>query len=145
MKGKLLKDLKDSNYRIGVISNFDERIYKILDTMRLLEYFDFIKIPSNSDGFAKPSQEMFLQAIELAKKKYGQREKHDFLHIGDNVELDYRASRACGYDSILMCHENACYGIFGKLEKDDEIKNEANHAINLLDLKEKISFKFNGK
>ena len=140
-----MKKLKGSNYRLGVISNFDERIYKILDSMHLLEYFDFIKIPSNSNGYAKPSPELFFQTIELAKKKYGCRENHDYLHIGDNIELDYRASRACGYEAILMCHDNACFEVLEKLEENDEIKKEENHAINLLDLREKISYKLNGK
>ncbi len=140
---QILKQLKKENYRLGIISNFDERIYKILVSMQLLEYFDFIKIPSNSYGHAKPNPEIFLQTIKLAEKKYGTTKKNQFLHIGDNIELDYKAARICGFKSILMCHDNSSNKILKNLKCNDELKNPENYALNLIDLKEKILYNFN--
>ena len=137
-----MTDLKNANYKLGIISNFDERIYKILENMKILEYFEFIKIPSNSNGYAKPSKEIFLQAIKTAEEKFGKTEEHKFLHIGDSIGLDYRASQSCGFKSILMCHGNVCVNVLSKLEGTDEIKNSENYAIDLIDLKKKILLKF---
>lgn len=137
----LLRDLRNENYKLGIISNFDERLYKIIHNLRIDHFFDFIHIPSGSNGHAKPSEKIFQIAKKQVRQKYGMDERHEFLHIGDNIELDYKASRCSGFKSILMCHENHNETI-NSLDENDEIRSYQNYAISLLDLKEKILTKF---
>ena len=108
--------------------------------MDIIEYFDFIQIPSNSSGYAKPNKEIFHKTIDLVKKKYGQDGSHEFMHIGDNIKLDYEAAKSSGYKSLLMCHDDPKK--LRKLELGSEILMKQEYAIDLLDLKEKIFTKF---
>lgn len=96
----LLGGLKDKNIKLGVISNFDERLFKIMDNLKLSSYFDFVLIPANSNGEYKPSKEIFERACRLFKVS----QSSSVLHVGDSLELDYLAARKAGLSAILMLH-----------------------------------------
>ena len=81
-------------------------VYQYLKNLRIQnlkmdKYFNFVLIPSNSNGSYKPQKEIFLQALKQSNAKY----PHDMTHIGDSVELDYNASKNCGFNSILVIHD----------------------------------------
>src|SRR5208282_208598 len=59
---EVLGRLKDSRVALGVISNFDYRLYGILEGLGLAAAFDSITISSEA-GFAKPSAEVFRAAL----------------------------------------------------------------------------------
>jgi len=58
----LLAGLREHGLTLGVISNFDHRIYRILETLELSRYFDSITISSEA-GYAQPSPEIFRAAL----------------------------------------------------------------------------------
>lgn len=121
--------------KIGIISNFDERIYEILKNLNLITYFDFICIPSNCDGFAKPSEKIFLNALF----KSGCKNSQELLHIGDNIDLDYLPAISLNFESVLLKHlsnENEKRDFLKKIP--DHLNNQLNHAFNLKDLLSKI-------
>jgi HAD superfamily hydrolase (TIGR01549 family) len=59
----VLKSLKSLDYKIGVISNFDDRLEKILNNLDLLKYFSFVLVPNNCNGLSKPNKDIFLKAF----------------------------------------------------------------------------------
>lgn len=65
----VLQRLKQKGLKLGVISNFDERLFDIIKSLGLDIYFDFVCIPSNSDGAYKPQKEIF----DIALKKVAYR------------------------------------------------------------------------
>jgi putative hydrolase of the HAD superfamily len=92
----LLAAFRKSGIELGVISNFDYRIYAILEALELSRYFDSITISSEA-GYAKPSPEIFRTALE----------RHAFpadeaLHVGDSEALDVVGARAAGVAVVLV-------------------------------------------
>ena len=57
-----LQRLKDTNLKLGIISNFDHRLYRILDGLGLSEFFDTVTISSEA-GYAKPARQIFAAAL----------------------------------------------------------------------------------
>lgn len=90
-----LSKLKTTGIKLGVISNFDERLEKILMQLALRHYFDFV-ICSAAARVAKPDAGIFQLALEKAGV-----EACDAVHIGDNVVNDYFGPRNAGINGIL--------------------------------------------
>jgi putative hydrolase of the HAD superfamily len=81
---------------MGIISNFDSRIYSVLHALDLIDYFTSITISTES-GVAKPDRRIFEIALE----------KHDCpataaWHIGDSYREDYQAAKAAELRSIWL-------------------------------------------
>ncbi|MGH8011450.1 MAG: HAD-IA family hydrolase [Candidatus Binataceae bacterium] len=96
----LLSGLKAQGLQLGMVSNFDWRLYAILDGLGLLTYFDSITISSEA-GWAKPSAEIF--RVALAKHAAIAAEA---LHIGDSLPLDIGGAQAAGIAAILLARDN---------------------------------------
>ncbi|RNA38748.1 haloacid dehalogenase-like hydrolase domain-containing 3 [Brachionus plicatilis] len=128
----VLDELKQTRgLKLGIVSNFDERLPEILKNLNLLSHFDFVCIPSNSNGFAKPSQKIFMSALH----KSGCQNPEELLHVGDSFELDYTPATALNFKSVLLKHLN------GEKEKKDFLKkvpdrllNQADFAFSLKDI-----------
>ena len=117
------------NLKLGIISNFDERLLEILKNLNLLSYFDFVCIPSSCNGFAKPNEKIFINAF----KKSGCQYYEQILHVGDNLELDYFPSKKLNFHSFLLKHSS------GERNKIPNcIQNQGNYAFNLKDFLFKI-------
>ncbi|XP_065067676.1 haloacid dehalogenase-like hydrolase domain-containing protein 3 [Rhopilema esculentum] len=94
----VLKELKSkTDLKLGIISNFDERLYILLDQMDMGKYFDLV-LCSKVFGKAKPNTEMFSAALVLAENL----KPCEALHIGDSIQLDYLPSRQVGFNSLLI-------------------------------------------
>ncbi|MEL6901301.1 MAG: HAD-IA family hydrolase [Cyanobacteria bacterium J06606_4] len=81
---------------LGVISNFDSRLYRVLSVLGLANYFQSVTI-STEVGAAKPSPEIFQAA--LAKHRCAAR---DAWHIGDSRSEDYVGAEAAGLRAVLI-------------------------------------------
>ena len=92
----VLEHLKKRNYPLAVISNFDERLDTILESLRLKEYFTFIAC-SFDVGMCKPSPEVFQLVLSHFDVK-----AEDTLHVGDNVDLDYKPAIELGMKSLIV-------------------------------------------
>ena len=92
----VLEHLKKRNYNLAVVSNFDERLDGILESLRLKEYFEFIACSFNA-GVCKPSPKIF----ELALNHFDVKAE-EALHVGDNVELDYKPAIQLGMKSLIV-------------------------------------------
>ncbi len=81
---------------LGIISNFDSRLYLVLESLNLMDYFTSITI-STEVSAAKPDKKIFLESLD----------KHDFQakdawHIGDSFKEDYQGATAAGLKAILI-------------------------------------------
>jgi putative hydrolase of the HAD superfamily len=92
----MLNRLKHSGLELGVISNFDFRVYRILEGLGLARFFDSITISSEA-GFAKPRREIF--AAALARHKIAAAEA---IHVGDSEHLDFDAAVSAGLGAVLL-------------------------------------------
>jgi putative hydrolase of the HAD superfamily len=94
-----LQRLKDDGLKLGVISNFDYRLYRILDGLDLTRYFDSITISSEA-GYAKPRREVYDAALSRAGVT-----ARDAMHIGDSEPLDFVPAAAVGMAAVLIDRE----------------------------------------
>ena len=81
---------------LGIISNFDSRIYQVLAELGLEYFFRSITISSQA-GVAKPAPEIFQIALQ----------KHDCSpaqawHIGDSKKEDYQGAKSLGIEAFLI-------------------------------------------
>lgn len=81
---------------LGIISNFDTRIYDVLDNLNLRQYFSTITI-SSLTGVAKPNPNIFLTALA---KHHCQPE--NAWYIGDSIKEDYWGGKSVGIQSFWL-------------------------------------------
>lgn len=94
----LLCLLCSRGYSVGVISNFDPRLFDILQSMGISKYFDFI-LTSYECGYSKPDEKIF----KIALKRCPQQPKAiESLHIGDDFKNDYKGAKAAGWNALLI-------------------------------------------
>lgn len=83
-------------FELGVVSNFDSRLYQVLESLNLAGYFSSVTI-STQVGAAKPDEKVFVTALK----------KHNCLgveacHIGDSFKDDYCGAKSAGLQAILI-------------------------------------------
>ena len=95
--------------RLGIISNWDERLRPLLARLKLAGYFETI-IVSREVGSPKPSRRIFEQAI----RKLGL-PPDAVLHVGDSLAMDVRGARAAGLRAVLV-HRTGGVGRAGRIK-----------------------------
>ncbi|HEX3033685.1 MAG TPA: HAD-IA family hydrolase [Thermodesulfobacteriota bacterium] len=96
---EVLSSLRREGVTLGVISNFDSRIYNVCADLGITDYFDDFVI-SSEVGFAKPSPEIFSLALERNKVL-----PSESLHVGDSLNLDFYGAQAVGIRALLLDRE----------------------------------------
>lgn len=91
---EFLQHLKTTGYKIGLLSNNDERMMPLLDELGLSHYFDEI-LPTALIGFKKPAS----LAYERAALRIGSAPE-EILYIGDSLEHDYHGARNANWNAI---------------------------------------------
>ncbi|MBX2862817.1 MAG: HAD family hydrolase [Leptolyngbyaceae cyanobacterium MAG.088] len=81
---------------LGIISNFDSRIYAVLDALKLRQYFQTITISAET-GAAKPDPLIF----QIALQKHGCMAQ-DAWHVGDSRKDDLKGAKDAGLRGILI-------------------------------------------
>ncbi|AKG24581.1 HAD-IA family hydrolase [Calothrix sp. 336/3] len=81
---------------LGILSNFDSRIYSVLQALGLKDFFTSVTI-STEVGAAKPHPKIFTTALE----------KHNCLpqaawHVGDSLKEDYHGAKAVGLRGVWI-------------------------------------------
>ncbi len=99
---------------LGIISNFDSRIYEVLDILGLTNFFETITI-SSTTGSAKPHQNIFMEALEKHQCR-----PEEAWHIGDSKKEDYEGAKAAGINPFLLDRDDnkprADYTIINSME-----------------------------
>jgi REG-2-like HAD superfamily hydrolase len=81
--------------KIGVLTNFDNRVEIILDNLGILDVFDFI-VTSEECKMEKPERGIF----DAAKAAAGVVDSRDCVHIGDKYDLDVVGAGKAGWHAI---------------------------------------------
>lgn len=81
---------------LGVISNFDSRLHRVLDVLGLSGYFQTVTL-STEVGAAKPAAKIFQIALDKHSCT-----AHQAWHIGDSEAEDYAGAKTVGMRAILV-------------------------------------------
>ncbi len=81
---------------LGVISNFDSRLYPILTALDLADYFTSVTI-STQVGAAKPQAQIFEAALQT-----GAWDPSYAWHVGDSYREDYLGACGAGLQGIWL-------------------------------------------
>src|SRR5207302_1815059 len=82
--------------QIGMISNWDHRLFSIVEQLGLAEYFKQVTA-SSAVGVAKPGKRIF----EAALKALGA-EAESSLQVGDSLMDDYLGVLVAGRQAVLL-------------------------------------------
>jgi putative hydrolase of the HAD superfamily len=77
-------------FQLSVISNFDQRLHKILVYLEIAPYFQHVFI-SSEVGADKPDPEIYRRALKIIEMQPDQ-----VLHVGDDPKRDWEAAAAAG-------------------------------------------------
>src|SRR5713226_6913130 len=91
-----LSALKKRGLRLAVISNFDSRLFDILQGLGVSPSFESVVISSRA-GHAKPAPEIFRRALALHGAK-----AEEAIHIGDSPDKDAAGARNAGLTGVLL-------------------------------------------
>lgn len=91
-----LQQLKEQGFKLGIISNWDERLRPLLQELGLLEWFDAVVI-SHEVGHWKPAREIFDHTAALLSLP-----PHTIVHVGDSEGEDAAGARAAGLQAVLV-------------------------------------------
>jgi putative hydrolase of the HAD superfamily len=95
----IMTELTRLRIRVGVISNFDRRLYDILAHLGIREAFEHVII-SSEIGVRKPAARIFREAAQRFNV-----DLNEILHVGDELESDFVGARAAGLNALLVDHK----------------------------------------
>ena len=84
----VIGELRSKGYELGIISNFDTRLFSILSDLSLRECFDSITISSLARA-AKPARQIFEYALSQHVI-----DPEEALHLGDSVREELGGGQA---------------------------------------------------
>lgn len=88
--------LRDSGYRLGVVSNADGRMRDVIREGGLLELVEFV-MDSEEEGVEKPDPEIFLRACRRMGLTPG-----ECLYVGDLYPVDVQGAQRAGLRAVLL-------------------------------------------
>ncbi|HEY9703033.1 MAG TPA: HAD family hydrolase [Allocoleopsis sp.] len=95
----MLEYWQQQGITLGIISNFDSRIYAVLQALYLDNFFTSVTI-STEVCAAKPDSKIFQFALDKHNCK-----PDEVWHIGDSLEEDYQGAKNMGIRAILLQRE----------------------------------------
>lgn len=95
--GEVIGALVARGLTVGLGSNYDARIYPVLDGFPELAPLRERVVVSAAVGFRKPAVEFFAEVVRVCGC-----EPKQVAFVGDDVENDYDGARAAGLDAILI-------------------------------------------
>ncbi len=101
---RTLEDLAASEVKLGIISNWDDRLIPLLERLGLKKYFDTIIVSCNV-GFTKPSPVIFEQAVRWLKVR-----PENLLHVGDSPKEDIEGAKAAGFHTRQIARGRRALG-----------------------------------
>jgi putative hydrolase of the HAD superfamily len=91
-----LEALRGAGLRLGIVSNFEEWLERLLVHLGVTRFFE-VRVISGVEGVEKPDPAIFWLAMERAGVTPAQS-----VYVGDNPELDVEAATAAGMSAILL-------------------------------------------
>ena len=91
-----LQALSKRGLRLGVISNWDDRLRPLLGRLGLTNHFQTLVISCEADS-AKPAPAIFQEAAGQLVVGGGA-----ILHVGDSLEMDVQGARNAGFNAVQI-------------------------------------------
>lgn len=91
-----LEALRSAGYKLGVISNWDERLRPLLESLGLSHLFHAIVV-SIEVGQTKPAPGIFVRAAELLEIQ-----PEGILHVGDSLQEDVVGAQEAGFSALKL-------------------------------------------
>ena len=91
-----LKRFQGSGLTLGVISNWEEWLERLMVGLGIRQYFDCVVV-SGLSGVEKPDAEIFQCALEAAGVR-----PEEAIHVGDSLRDDVRGAEAVGIRAVLL-------------------------------------------
>ncbi|OGW86026.1 MAG: hypothetical protein A3C35_04005 [Omnitrophica bacterium RIFCSPHIGHO2_02_FULL_46_11] len=92
----VLKELRKRGLTLGIVSNWDLRLQKVVKNLGLISYFHFL-VSSSVCGATKPSPKIFKEALKKAGVK-----PEETIHVGDTYEEDFVGAKSLGIQALLL-------------------------------------------
>ena len=92
----VLEKLRGAGLRLGLISNFEEWLERLLDSVEATGFFDTVVI-SGVEGVEKPDPRIF----RLGLDRVGVRAE-EAVYVGDSVAYDVGPANAVGMTAVLL-------------------------------------------
>jgi putative hydrolase of the HAD superfamily len=92
----VLQQLKDAGCKLGIISNWDDRLRPLLKALQLEPFFDSIVVSCEVDA-PKPSPVIYQAAADSLGFQPAK-----ILHIGDDRAKDFEGAEAAGFQALLL-------------------------------------------
>ncbi len=92
----VLVALQRRGVKLGIISNWDDRLRPLLNSLKLARYFEVV-IVSCEAGICKPAPEIFAAAVKQLVTPAAA-----ILHVGDSFERDVQGARAAGLNAVQI-------------------------------------------
>ena len=94
-----LTRLKAQSLELGIISNFDSRLFTVLRGLGIADAFDTVTISSLAQA-AKPAHQIFQVALEKHAI-----DPEEALHVGDSLRDDVEGAKKAGLHAVLLDRE----------------------------------------
>lgn len=94
--GPVLTELEDAGYRLGLISNFEGWLEKMLVELEIGHRFD-TSVISGLEGVEKPDPEIY----RIALRKAGV-DGSNAVHVGDSLQTDVAPASEAGMAAVLL-------------------------------------------
>lgn len=95
----VLELLRQAGVRVGVVSNWDSRLERLLQELDLTRELDFV-VASHAIGFEKPHPRIFEEALRRAGSAPGRT-----LHVGDSFFADISPALKLGLQTLWIASE----------------------------------------
>ena len=95
----VLQYLKSKGYEIGVVSNFDTRLFPILRDLNIQQFIDSVTISSLVQA-AKPAPKIFDHALNQHVIDPG-----EAIHVGDSIQDDWEGARGAGLTALVVSRD----------------------------------------
>ena len=92
----VLGKLRDAGLKLGVVSNFEEWLERLLDQLGVSAFFD-VRVISGVEGLEKPDPRIFELAMDRAHVT-----PERSVYVGDNPEFDVDPAAAAGMFPVLL-------------------------------------------
>jgi putative hydrolase of the HAD superfamily len=98
-----LEKIRGMGYRMAIISNWDHRLFSIVEQLGLAGFFEQVTA-SSVVGVAKPGKRIFEAALKAMNAL-----PEESLHIGDSLEDDYHGASRAGLQAVLLNRHKKAY------------------------------------
>jgi putative hydrolase of the HAD superfamily len=102
-----LEALRDAGHPLGLISNFDNRVFPLFDRLGLAAMFSSVTIPALA-GAVKPDPRIFNHALRAHRIVAA-----EAAYVGDSIADDVLPARAAGMTAILIDRDGRSPAVAG--------------------------------